>query len=448
MRKQFALLLPLLLLAVPALAETFPLDLEFGYRFTTIDGNEDVYRSQINEEEGFLLRNFNYYGTNTSGDAKLVDTFRITASDLGSGPSSMMRIDLGRADIYTFRLNYQKMDAYNALPAFANPMLSQGVVPGQHTMDRTRTMFDAELEFMPGKPISFQLGYGQNNYEGPGTSTYFVGQDEFRVTQEIDDSEQEMRAGLSLNYPRLWGNITQGWRSYAGNESMKLAYGAGGGNNTGTILGKPVTADGITLTGRTDADTPFTNLYLSGRPMDRLTLTGSYVMSSAESDFEGAETTTGSFIGFDIGSFFAGLNQGVSTNVENDMWRGRLRAEYALADGIDLVAGYQTESRDQDGAALIETLFTNTVSFGGVTFGDLQQIVDSANAIERDEDVADIGVQLSRLGPFSVRATYSQTSQDITATPDVSEIVIDEPYGGQGGTFSGRSTRSTSGRRL
>jgi hypothetical protein len=113
-----------------------------------------------------------------------------------------------------------------------------------------------------------------------------------------------------------------------------------------------------------------------------------------------------------------------------------LRAEYVLADGIDLLAGYQTESRDQDGAALIETLFTNTVSFGGVNFGELQQIVDSHNAIERDEDVADIGVQFSRLGPFSVRMTYSQTSQDITATPDVSEIVIDEPYGGQGGKFS------------
>jgi hypothetical protein len=159
-------------------------------------------------------------------------------------------------------------------------------------------------------------------------------------------------------------------------------------------------------------------------------------MSEAESDFEGAEATTGSFIGFDIGSFFAGLNQGVSTKVENEMWRGRLRAEYVLADGIDLLAGYQTESRDQDGAALIETLFTNTVSFGGVNFGDLQQVVDSQNAIERDEDVADIGVQFSRLGPFSVRATYSQTSQDITATPDVTELVIDEPYGGQGGKFS------------
>ncbi|MFA6957474.1 MAG: hypothetical protein WC538_16505 [Thermoanaerobaculia bacterium] len=435
MRKQFALLLPLLLLAVPALAETFPLDMELGYRWTSIDGNEDVYRSQINEEEGFLLRNFNYYGTDTSGEAKLVDTFRITASDLGSGPSSMLRIDAGRAEIYKFRFNYQRMEAYNALPAFANPLLGQGIIPGQHTMDRTRNLFDAEVEFLPGKPISFQLGYAQNNYEGPGTSTYFVGQDEFRVAEDVDDSEQEMRAGLSLNYARLWGNITQGWRSYSGDNTLTLLPGAGAGNNGGTILGQPVTASGIALTGKTEGDTPFTNLYLSGRPIDRLTLTGSYVMSSAESDFEGSETTTGSFVGFDIGRFFGGLNQGASTNVENDMWRGRLRAEFVLAEGIDLIAGYQTESRDQDGAALIETLFTNTVSFGGVNFGDLQQIVSSANAIERDEDVADIGVQLSRLGPFSVRATYSQTNQDITATPDVSEIVIDEPYGGQGGNF-------------
>ena len=238
-----------------------------------------------------------------------------------------------------------------------------------------------------------------------------------------------------MNYPRLWGNITQGWRSYSGDNTLTLLPGAGAGNNGGTILGTPIAATGIALTGKTEGDTPFTNLYLSGRPIDRLTLTGSYVMSEAESDFDGSETTTGSFVGFDIGRFFAGLGQGVSTNVENEMWRGRLRAEFVLTDGIDLLAGYQTESRDQDGAALISTLFTNTVSFGGVNLGDLRQIVNSANAIERDEDVADIGVQLSRLGPFSLRATYSQTSQDITATPDVSELVIDEPYGGQGGTF-------------
>jgi hypothetical protein len=47
----------------------------------------------------------------------------------------------------------------------------------------------------------------------------------------------------------------------------------------------------------------------------------------------------------------------------------------------------------------------------------------------------DVGVQFRSLGPVSIRAFYTQTSQEITATPDVAEIVIDEPYYGQGGEF-------------
>lgn len=435
MRKQLALLLPLLLLAVPALAETFPLDFELGYRWTSIDGNEGVYRSQINEDEGLLLRSFNFSGTDTSGEAKLVDTFRVTASDLGTGPSSMLRLDAGRADLYKLRFNYQRMEAYNALPAFANPLLSQGIVPGQHTLDRTRRLIDADLEFLPGKPISFLVGFSQNDYDGPGKSTYFIGQDEFQVTQDIDDSEQEMRAGVSFNYARFWGNVTQGWRSFNGEETLTLVPGTGAGNNAGTILGTPITASGISLAGKNDVDTPFTNIFLSGRPIERLTLTATYLQSSAETDYESSETTAGSFVGFDISRFFTGLNEGVSSNVENDRWRGGLRAEVVLTEGIDLLAGYRTEERDLEGAALIQTLFLNTVSFGGVNLGNLQQIIDSGNAIERDEDVADIGVQFRALGPVSLRMTYSETQQEVDATPDVSEIVIDEPYGGQGGEF-------------
>ena len=435
MRKHFALLLPLILMAVPVLGETFPLELELGYRFSTIDGNEDMYRSQINEDEGLLLRSFNFYGTDTSGEGKLIDTFRITASDLGTGPSSMLRIDAGRSDFFKLRVNYQRMEAYNALPEFANPLLGQGIIPGQHTLDRTRRLIDTDLELMPGRPISILVGYTQNDYDGPGTSTYFIGQDEFLLTQEIDDQEREMRAGVSFNYARFWGNVTQGWRSFNGEETLTLAPGAGSGNNPGTVLGTPITATGITLTGKNDVDTPFTNIFLSGRPLDRVTLTATYLKSSAETDYESSESTTGSFVGFDISRFFAGITEGVSANVENDRWRGGVRAEVMLTDGIDLLAGYRTEEREIEGAALIRTLFLNTVTFGGVNAGDLQQIIDAGNSIERDEDIADIGVQVRVLGPVSLRATYSETSQEIFATPDIAEIVIDEPYGGQGGEF-------------
>ena len=39
-----------------ARAQAIPFDIEVGYRFLTISGSEESYRSQVNEREGILVR--------------------------------------------------------------------------------------------------------------------------------------------------------------------------------------------------------------------------------------------------------------------------------------------------------------------------------------------------------------------------------------------------------
>jgi hypothetical protein len=46
----------LFLAAAGAGAQTIPLDVELGFRFLDLSGNRDMYRSQIDERQGFLLR--------------------------------------------------------------------------------------------------------------------------------------------------------------------------------------------------------------------------------------------------------------------------------------------------------------------------------------------------------------------------------------------------------
>lgn len=41
-------------------AQAIPLELEFGYRFVDVSGNEQMYRTQINDRQGFLLRSLDY----------------------------------------------------------------------------------------------------------------------------------------------------------------------------------------------------------------------------------------------------------------------------------------------------------------------------------------------------------------------------------------------------
>ena len=86
-----------------------------------------------------------------------------------------------------------------SIVAFANPLLSQGIVLGQHTFDRTRRMYDVDLELMPDRTIVPFIGYSFNENSGPGTTTYHLGQDEFRLLQDLHERDREIRAGASFH---------------------------------------------------------------------------------------------------------------------------------------------------------------------------------------------------------------------------------------------------------
>jgi len=146
------LLLPLMvaaasLAAVSAVAQTVPVDVEFGYRWLDLKGDTNMYRTQINERSGLFIHALTMSSNDFDGHAEsLLDRFRLDISDLGSSPAGSLRLEADREGAYRLRVNYRRSDAFSALPAFANPFLAQGIVPGQHTYDRTRQMFDTDLE--------------------------------------------------------------------------------------------------------------------------------------------------------------------------------------------------------------------------------------------------------------------------------------------------------------
>jgi len=75
-----------------------PFEIEAGYRFSNVGGNEDLFRTQINERDGFQIRSFSMFTTDFgAATTAALDHFRIDASDLGAGPSSTLRIDAGKS---------------------------------------------------------------------------------------------------------------------------------------------------------------------------------------------------------------------------------------------------------------------------------------------------------------------------------------------------------------
>jgi hypothetical protein len=431
-------LLPLALLlfltSVFAAAQTVPLDITFGYRFLKLSGNSDEYRTQINDREGLILRNVTFATSDFGGRVGLVDHFRFDASDLGAGPAGALRLEAGRAGIYNLRFTYRRVEAFSALPDFANPLFPT-ILPGQHTINRVRNLFDTEIEILPGRWVTPILGYTRNTYTGPGRTTYHVGQDEFRLTSDLDDIDQEVRAGVAFDVGPVTGRFVQGWRQFRDHEKLFLAPGEKNGNNSGTVLGVPVNLNGFDRTTSTKTNTPSTSALITGRLGPRVKIIGSYQRASAEADTNESESLAGNLVSFEISRFFAGLTEAASTRSKATFWRGSGRAEFSLTDSVDLTAGYSRRHRYLDGFALVSDLFLNSVTFAGADPKNLLVLLQAQHAMDRTDNVFDVAVSARGLGPFSLRAGWSQTKQDVSVTEDLSEIVVP---GNQDGDFNRR----------
>ena len=419
-------------------AQEVPLDVEVGYRFTDVTGNQDMYRSQVNEREGFLIRSLNF--ANEGFGSSFMDSFRLDASDLGVGPAGALRLTAGKSRAWRLELAYRRTEHFSAEPGFANPLLGRGIIPGQHTMDRERNTFGVELSILPGSVITPFVGYSRNRYEGPGTTTYTVGGDEFRLRQDLYDTEQEVHVGVNFDAGMVSGKVMQGWRKFVANENLTLIDGAG--NGTGTVLGTNVTATNLTRYGRTDVNTPETTAVVTVTPISRLKLLGSYVRASAGTSDLSQENASGSFVSFAISRFFTGLEESTRSDAQNKVWRGGVRAEWNVIEGLDVTASYWQRHRELTGTALISSLYVDATTFAGL---DKKTIVDAftaATSLERTDKTLGVTASYKALGPVALRLGYATEKQEITVTEDPSEIVVP---GSQGGDFDRKVDRLDAG---
>mgnify|MGYP001123565001 CR=1 FL=1 len=435
-----ATLLPALLVSGAAIAQDVPLDVELGYRWSDVTGNDEMFKSQVNEREGLQLRSLSY-GLGDIRGTNAIDHFRIDAADFGIGPNGLFRLEAGRTGYWKLNASYRMTDFYSNLPTIANPFLEKGSLDSQHSYDRTRTSVDVDLELLPGKAVRPLVGFSYSRYAGPGLTTYHVGQDEFGLDQDLKEKDTEYRVGLAFDAGPFSGQVVQGWRSFKGEETLKLSPGAGAGNNPGTILGVPITLTSLTRTSTTDIDTPATSAVVTGKLGKAVRLTGTYVRAKADGEDESSENLAGNLVSFDILRYFKTLAEQTSATTEALYWRGSIRADIHLASGFDVTAGYTRRSRELDGYGLVNDLYGSTTTFSGFDPKDVTTILQSETRMEREEDIFDVRASLKLAGPFSLRVGYAENQADITVLNDPSEVVVP---GGQGGVYD-RKVRTLDG---
>lgn len=423
----------LMVLVTPqAEAQSTHFDIELGYQWVDVGGDEDLYRTQINQQSGFVLRDFSLTHINSTGDAKFADNLRIDASGFGGNPAGRFRLSAGLGKIYRFRLFYSEYENFSALPAYANPDIQDGVTPGQHTWDRKRQTLNMELEVLPNRAVTPLIGYRRNVIDGPRNTTYRVGQNEYRLSSNLKETEQEIYAGISFRAGDFFGTLIQGWREYEANDSLTLAPGESEGNIGVPILGVDQYVDEFSRSMTSEAETPVTTANVHGKIGELADVTLSYVRADLEGEASSSEMLSGSLVSYRINRFFQGLDQTVASRTDNPYWRAEGRVNVHLGHSVRLDLGLEENHRSLEGWSLISTLYLDTLNFGGFDPKDVQDLVDANNGYERDDQIVTARLNVDNFGPMVLWAEAGYRKTDLRLSEDVSQIVTP---GGQQGNF-------------
>jgi hypothetical protein len=437
-----ALALAGLVVVAPTSAQTVTFDLSAGYQWVDVSGNKDMYKTQVNDKDGFLLGSLSMLVTGDSQHRGLFDRIRIDASDFGASPQSHFRLRARRFGVLDVDVNYFKAKYYSVLPAFANPFLDAGVVPGQHTDDRRLESLDVNVELLPGKVVTPIVGYRWDRWDGPSQTTVHVGEDEFVLRSNLKETTEEYRAGVAFNLGSFRGSVVQGWRSVDSNDDLSLLTSPDAGNGSHPVLGHDITLDAYSRADRTSVYSPSTTGVVTGRIGDRVRIVGSYVNADVDSDGREAELASGDLLSFSLRRFFDGLDTTVRSKASSPYWRGQGRVEVDLPADFELTAGYTKRHRELDGSAVITEMYLDTIDYGGVATGDIANLVNADNALDRDDTLFETRLTARGLGPFRVWGGWGRTTEDLTVTPAAAEIVIP---GGQGGSFTRDIDRASAG---
>lgn len=415
-----------------AVAQTTSVDVELGYQIVDVDGNQDMYRTQLNQDDGVVLGDLDVAVIDTDGSIGLFDRLRVSAAGFGGNPAGHFRLTSDLDGLYSLTIDYRQFELFSALPGFANPLAGAGITPGLHTWDRDRNVLDLEIELLPGHAITPIIGYSYNRLDGPRRTTWHEGEDEFQLSSDLEETEEEFRVGAAFRFANMRGAVMQGWRSFESRDTATLAPGAGDGVNGNPVLGQDVTADTINRSIRTDADTPVTSLYLSGAPADGVRFTASYVRADADSKSSAEDLLSGSLVSFRIARFFDSLEESVSSRTESPSWRGALRADFDLSSKVGFELGYQRHHRELEGWALVSDLYLGTLNFSGADPRDIATLVEAHNSYDRDVDVLDARFDVHDLGPFHLWAGWALEDTTVDVNQAAAEIVVP---GGQEGRY-------------
>ncbi len=183
---------------------------ETGYRWDSIGGNLDEYRSQVNYGNGVRLLGSSLSVNSRDGHGRLFDEILLNTQGLGGDPyeSAVVRIQKNR--IYRFDMTWRLND-------YVNPGLVSAGQESGNLRDTRYTMQDDDLTLFPQSKIQFFLGYSRSVQDGPALTSvggFFAPTLDTTGVPTVRDARNEYRIGNEIQFLGIRLNWMRGWQDF------------------------------------------------------------------------------------------------------------------------------------------------------------------------------------------------------------------------------------------
>lgn len=273
--------------------------IELGYRGLRVDGDLNRYQSDLNYKAGARLFDSSLLMRAREGRRALFDTFLVTSTGWGGDPQGQVRFSLERSSAYRFDGNYRRFKYYRYLNTIANPSYQTPACPtctpssqtsGQHDLNMRQEVGDFDLTLLPKNDrISFKIGYSPTRYHGPAYTTWHYGGDDFVFLSQARSRSHEFRVGADWKLAGIDFSLLQGFRRFRDESTIDTESINLGVNPTATNAYLSTFERVAPVKGDVKF-TQFTGHTLVARKLD---LTGRFIYTSARTEMDWTERTTG-----------------------------------------------------------------------------------------------------------------------------------------------------------
>jgi hypothetical protein len=274
---------------VPATENWINGSIDLGYLITGVHGNNQEFRSVVDERDGPRVLGLDFTLFDESKD--FFDRFHGQAYGWGGSPYNTAHLDVARHDLYSFTFDYRDIAYFNGIPSFANPTAPAGF--DQQSFDIHRRMLSVGLDLAPNRHITPYLAYTHNSGYGHGEDTWVDGSsNEYAVPTLLRDSTENYRGGLRFEYSRFHVTLEQGGTTYK-DDDQAFDSTTNPGGTSAPVLGQTLSLTSLAQSYGIRGDSIYSKILLTANPTPWLDVYGQFLYSQPKTDVHFAEIAEG-----------------------------------------------------------------------------------------------------------------------------------------------------------